>query len=102
MVKPQKGVIKVNFIFGRRAKTDNVLHVKNIIFGTLGSGKNHHPWDCLNTCACGKRPWLMYDVNKPYHYGGKTDPVFAYCPNCGRNTEKADIVATIENWNMDY
>lgn len=97
----------MGFIFGRKTKSGIILQEKSkirdtkhvIIIGSVGRGKAHHPWDCLNTCVCGERPLLMYDIDKPYYCGGETNSVFAFCPNCDKNTEKADIETTIKNWN---
>jgi hypothetical protein len=96
--------------FGKNTKPDIMLQEKIkirdsfneknvIVLGGAGSGKAHHPWDCLKTCICGERPLLMYDQDRPYYCGGETNSVLAICPNCRKNTEKGDIETTIINWN---
>lgn len=74
-----------------------------IIIGSTGSGKCHHPWDCLKPCPCGcmERPLLMYAKDELYYCGGSRENVFAICSVCGRHTEKSDIATTINNWNDD-
>lgn len=90
-------------MFWKKRKKFSPPEPNIIVFGTSGSGKCHHPWDCLKPCPCGckERPLLMYEKDKLYFCGGTTESVFAVCSVCGRYTEKSDISTAINNWNDD-
>lgn len=76
-------------------RPDNIL-----ILGASGSGKAHHPWDCLNVCSCGTRPLLMSSNGELYYCGQQSNSlVYVSCPKCGKATEKADIDTVIDYWN---
>ena len=90
-------------MFWKKRKKFSPPEPNIIVFGSSGSGKCHHPWDCLKPCPCGckERPLLMYEKDKLYFCGGITESVFAVCSVCGRYTEKSDISTAINNWNDD-
>lgn len=77
---------------------DNLL-----VIGRKGSGKCHHPWDCLKPCICGckERPVLVNKRGDLYRCGEENTAIFAACSSCGRHTDTGTLSIAIDNWNRD-
>lgn len=77
---------------------DNLL-----VIGSKGSGKCHHPWDCLKPCVCGceEHPVLANEKGALYGCGVENNAIFAVCLSCGRHTDIGTLSTAIDNWNRD-
>ena len=86
-----------------RIEPTHIYYTPNMVIGSTGSGKCHHPWDNLKPCICGckERPLLFNIYGELYSLGESKEALYVACQRCERRTVEADISTVIEKWNKE-